>query len=158
MNNQPHTNPFDWGTVIFVFSLLGLVCLAAWAYKKNLQRYYADQLRAREALTPGQFISAYYPEATDKNEIFHMYEVMANILGVEPGRLRPTDKLDEELDPPYLIGRFRLTNSQWLLTFFMNGIYRDLKRRKTPMSRVGITQGETLDDMVRYFMKVCKYS
>ncbi len=89
------------GTVLFI-AVLVLGGAAVWRGGRAALRERRGRLAAREKLTLDAWYSRYYRDTDVSQDLVErVVTLISESLGVDAGKLRPTDRFDRELRPPH---------------------------------------------------------
>lgn len=87
----------EW-IAVGVLALLGvLACVAYWRRFNYTGRIRTGQILDRPEMVVGSILPAGLDEPEAHRRALRAWQVMADLFGVPPGKLRPTDRFDEEL-------------------------------------------------------------
>jgi hypothetical protein len=89
-------------TTIVIASIFGvaLCAIAAWRFESKRLQKKRSRFSDREKLSLDELYSKYFePTGLQKDVVVTYWQRVADTMGLEAGRLRPTDRFDSELRP-----------------------------------------------------------
>src|SRR5580704_3259191 len=132
---------------IVLFSFI-VVCVAVAIWCVFPMRRRAARFRERVDLSPDEIYAKFFSqeERHGKALILDLWNEVAVILEVPPGKLRPTDRFDKELAPEK---GWEYDDGIGVVNFVARMRLKKLGRADVELNRI-----ETLEDYVLFFVKI----